>query len=143
MKKLKIIAVIFLLSFIFVGCSKESNQYLVDINYKEFMEKRNNKETFFIEIVQDGCINCTSFTPKLKEVLAEYQVTGYSLNITNMTEEDYKEFDLEFNISGTPTIIFLTEGEEISKMQRLVGNQSKTKIVSKLKANGYIETENN
>ena len=57
--------------------------------------------------------------------------------------EEYDEFQLEFKISGTPTTIFLTEGEEISKMQRISGKTTKAKTISKLTANGYIkDTEN-
>lgn len=139
MKKWKIISLILLVTFIFVGCAKEDKEYLVSISYSEFKEKRANKETFFFEFVQDGCSACMSFTPKLKEVLEENKITGYQLNLSSMTDEEYEEFQLEFKTSGTPNTIFLTEGEELSKLQRISGNVAKTKIVSKLKANGYIK----
>lgn len=139
MKKLKIISFILLLTFIFAGCSNKTDEYLVKINYKEFKEKIENKETFFVEIVQDGCSYCEAFTPKLREVLMENKVIGYQINITKLTEEEYNEFSLQYGKDGTPTTIFLTEGKEISKMQRISGNVSKTKIVSKLKGNGYIK----
>ena len=58
-----------------------------------------------------------------------------------MTEEEDKEFSKEFKVTGTPNTIFITEGQELSILQRIVGNASKQKIISKLKNNGYIEKE--
>lgn len=137
MKKLKFLSLLLLFVLILTGCNKE-NKYLVEISYKEFNKMVENKETFFVEVMQDGCQYCELFTPKLEEVLMENQVTGYKLNLSKLTEEEYKEFSLNYGDDGTPTTIFLTEGKEISKMQRITGNVSKTKIVSKLKGNGYI-----
>ncbi len=144
MKRKKIILIIVILLLVFTGCNKKNNSdYLIEIDYKEFKEKRENKETFFFEVIQDGCSACMSYSPILKETLTEYKIVGYQLNLSNMTNEEYDEFQLEFKITGTPTTIFLTEGEEISKMQRISGSTTKAKTISKLKANGYIkDTEN-
>lgn len=144
MKNKKIILIIIMLLLIFTGCNKEDNtEYLIEINYEEFKQKRENKDTFFFEVIQDGCSACMAYSPILKEILTEYKIVGYQLNINDMTEEEYDEFQLEFKITGTPTTIFLTEGEEISKMQRISGSTTKTKTISKLTANGYIkDTEN-
>ena len=141
MKKLKSILLVIALFLLFTGCSNSNDSYLKSISYKEFKTMCENKETFFVEVVQDGCSHCQAFTPKLKEVLNEYKVTGYQLNLTNMTEEEDKEFSKEFEITGTPNTLFITEGQELSILQRIVGNASKQKIISKLKNNGYIEKE--
>lgn len=144
MKRKKIILIIVILLLVFTGCNKKNNSdYLIEIDYKEFKEKRENKETFFFEVIQDGCSACMSYSPILKETLTEYKIVGYQLNISNMTNEEYDEFQLEFKISGTPTTIFLTEGEEISKMQRISGKTTKAKTISKLTANGYIKDAEN
>ena len=42
------------------------------------------------------------------------------------------------NISGTPTTIFIENGEEKSTLNRLVGNVAEYKLVDKLKTMGYI-----
>ena len=139
MKNLKIISLILLFTFIFVGCSNDSNSYLKELSYEEFTKKVENSETFFVEIVQDGCAYCEAFTPKFEEVLSEYEIVGYKLNLSTMSEEEYNEFSLKYGTSGTPTTIFLTEGKELSKMQRISGNAVKSKIISKLKGDGYIE----
>ena len=138
MKKIKILSLILLFVLILTGCSKES-KYLVEISYNEFKQKIANNETFFVEVMQDGCTYCELFTPKLEKILAENQVTGYKLNMSKLTEDEHKEFSLNFGDDGTPTTIFLTEGKELSKLQRITGNVSESKIISKLKGNGYIK----
>lgn len=138
MKNIKILSILLLMLLIFTGCNQKE-KYLIEISYDEFKEKIENKETFFVEIMQDSCSYCQLFTPKLEEVLTEYKITGYKLNISTMSEEEYNEFSLAFGKDGTPTTIFLTDGKELSKMQRIQGNVSKQKIITKLKGNGYIE----
>ena len=87
MKKIKIISLLLLFVFLFTGCNKE-NKYLIEISYDEFNKKIENKETFFVEIMQDGCSYCEAFTPKLEEVLMEYEVTGYKLNLSKLSEDE-------------------------------------------------------
>lgn len=118
------------------GCG---NNNLKSLSYKELNKKMENGDTFFFEVVQDGCSHCANFTPKLKEVLNEYDVIGYQLNITNLSSEDYDAFYSKFGISSTPTTVFITNGEESSVLQRIDGNVSKDKIIAKLKSNNYIK----
>ena len=135
MKKIKYILLIIFSFLIMTGCGKNN---LKSLSFNELNNKLNNKDTFFFEIVQDGCSHCASFTPKLKEVLNEYNVVGYQVNLTNLTTEEYQKFNSMFDVDGTPTTIFITDGQEVSVLQRIDGNVSKEKIVSKLKANKYI-----
>ena len=136
MKKFKFLIILFLGIFLLSGCQNDG--YLVSINYSDFKDMQENKENFFVEIVQDGCSYCSAFTPKLKEVLNEYKIKGYQLNLSELSSEELKEFNLSFGSPGTPTTIFFTDGKELSKLQRISGNVSKLKIISKLEANGYI-----
>lgn len=146
MKRITKILLLLFVLVLFTGCTKEEEnsddaKYLKEISYSELLEKIENKETFFFEVMQDGCSYCQAFTPKLISVLKEYEITGYKLNMTNLTEEEYEEFDKNFGIDGTPETIFITEGKEKTKLQRIEGNTSKTKIIAKLKSNGYIKKE--
>jgi len=139
----KLILIIILITFIFclTGCSREEKEKnrLIEISYSKFKEKLEDKETFFIEIMQTGCSACKSFAPKYKEVLEEYNLISYQLNFTNMTKEDYEEFNDNYDVKGTPTVIFITEGSEKSELQRITANIAKSKIIAKMKANGIIE----
>ena len=148
-KTFKFLSLFLVLVCLVVGCGKEennnnvdnentNNSYLKEINFSEVKAKISNKETFILEIVQDGCHNCTSFSPRFEAVLNEYKIEAFSLNITYLDSEGSLWLD-EYGVDGTPTVIFFTEGEEASTLKRLVGNQSKDKIISKLKSNGYIK----
>ena len=135
MKKIKYLLLVLLVGVIFTGCGKNN---LKTVSFNELSKKLENGESFFFEVVQDGCSHCANFTPKLKEVLNEYDVIGYQLNLTDLTEENYKTFNSMFDVDGTPTTIFIVNGKEVSLLQRIDGNVSKEKIISKLKTNKYI-----
>ena len=143
-KTVKIFSLFLVLVLLVVGCGKQEEtnntevEYLKELTFEELEVKLENKEDIILEIVQTGCSNCTAFSPKFESVLNEYEIQAYSLNISYLSDAvaDWLE---SYNVDGTPTVIFFEKGEETSTMKRLVGNQSKEKIVSKLKANGYIE----
>jgi predicted bacteriocin transport accessory protein len=119
-------------------CSACGSSKLKSISYSSFKEKLKNKETFFLVVTRDGCQYCEKFVPTVEEVLSEYEVTGYNLNYTDLSDSDKELFDPEYNVDSTPTTIFIRDGEEISILQRIEGNVSKEKLVAKLKSNGYI-----
>ena len=143
-KTVKILGLFLVLVLLVVGCEKQEEtnitevEYLKELTFEELEVKLQNKEDIILEIVQTGCSNCTAFSPKFESVLNEYEIQAYSLNISYLSDAgaDWLE---SYNVDGTPTVIFFEKGEETSTMKRLVGNQSKEKIVSKLKANGYIQ----
>ena len=107
MKKIKYILLLIVCSFIFTGCNSSN---LKDISYSKLQSMRENKETFFFIVVKDGCRYCEAFIPKAEEVLNDQDVVGYKLNISDMSDEEYNEFDSLFNVDGTPTNIFINNG---------------------------------
>jgi len=142
MKKLTLLICLITFLFLFTGCGENEEKRLIEISYTEFKEKLENKESFFIEIMQTGCSACQSFAPKYKEVLEEYKLISFQLNFSNMTEEEYKEFQKDYEVSGTPNVIFIANGVESSKLQRITSNIAKSKIIAKLQANKIIKSQN-
>lgn len=136
MKKILKLIMIFTFAFIITGCNCKST---VEISYKDLEKKLENKESFILEIVQDGCSNCENFAPKFKKILIKNKLTAFSINLSNLSEEDNKKLENLYNITGTPAVIFIEKGEEPNIQRRIVGNVSKTKIISKLKIAGYIK----
>ena len=135
MKKiLKLFSIVIVL-LLLAGCSKG----ITEITYKDLEKSLENKESFILEIVQDGCSNCEEFTPKFEKVLSKYNISVKQINLTKLTEEDNTKLANLYNASGTPTVIFITEGKEESISRRIVGNVSQEKIISKLKVAGYIK----
>lgn len=136
MKKLRNILLLFLLVLL---CSSCGSSKLKNLSYSELIKKMENNETFFFVVIKDGCQHCEGFIPKVEEVLKEYDIVGYKLNYSDLSEKDDEEFFNKFGISSTPTTVFIKNGNEISILQRLEGNVSKEKLIDKLKKNDYIK----
>ena len=116
-----------------------SRSYLKEIKYNEVIKKVEKKESFVILFSQTTCSHCMDFKPKLKTVANKYKVTIYYIETDLLTEEEQTELKKHFNFSGTPTTVFVTEGEEKTAATRINGDVSEEKIISKLKSNGYIK----
>ncbi len=98
-----------------------------------------NKESFAIYIGNEGCSHCLSYKPTLEKVLKDYKITIYHLDNSKLSEEEFSEFKTYINISGTPTVAFITDGEEETTLNRIVGEASEESTIEMFKANGYIK----
>lgn len=132
--KFKLIIIAFCI-LLLTGCSNS----LKEIKYSDLEKSLQNKESFILEIVQDGCSNCEAFTPKFNKILKKYDLTAKQINLTNLSEKDKNNLSNRYNVSGTPTVIFIEKGEEPSISKRIVGNVNEDKVISKLKVAGYIK----
>jgi len=136
MKKVLKLIIFILTCVIVTGCGSNN---ITKITYSELEKKLENKESFILEIVQDGCHNCESFSPKFEKVLNEYNIQAFSINLSNITEEENEKLNNLYNITGTPAVIFIEKGDEPSILRRIVGDSEEDKIISKLKTAGYIK----
>ena len=117
---------------------KELENRLIELTYDELSEKINNKETFILVITQTDCSHCEEYKPVLKQVLFDYDITAYEIDQKKISEEEKNNLKNIANISGTPTTVFIVNGEERQTSDRLVGSASRSKIIDRLKAMGYI-----
>lgn len=138
MKKIKVLVLLLFSILLLSGCSNSSS-YLKDLSFSELKDKLEAKEEFFFVVTQDGCSHCEAFIPVLTKTLEKYKITGYNLNLSKLSTEDNKKFDELFKTEGTPTTIFVKDGNEISLLQRIYGEASEDQIVQKLKNNNYIK----
>lgn len=136
MKKIKYI-LLFLIFFLVLGCSKNTN--LEDITYNEYTNLIENKENFILEVMRDGCTHCESLKPKLVSIANEYDLEIKVINLAKLSDEDYNEFTSIIGTGSTPVVIFYKNGEEKSVATRIIGNVSENKIIDKLKDNGFIK----
>ena len=118
--------------------NSKSYQSIEEINLTTLKDKINNKDKFVLVVTQTGCSHCTAYLPVLEEIGEEYKLKFYDINMTNLADEEKTEFNSLVRISGTPTTIFYTDGEEKSTTTRLVGEKTKDKIITRLKSEGYI-----
>lgn len=132
------ILIILVCVLLFIIGKKSDFKSIEDIDLATLKTKIDNKEKFVLVVTQTGCSHCTAYLPILEEVGEEYKLTFYDINMTNLSDDEKTEFNKLVRISGTPTTIFYTNGEEESTTARLVGEKTKDKIINRLKSEGYI-----
>lgn len=110
-----------------------------EINYSVLEGMLLEEHSFILLVSQTGCSHCESYRPVLNKVLKENKITAYEIDIRKLTEKERKSFNEFATVSGTPTTIFVKNGQEESIPYRLIGNVSSDKIVSRLKDLGYIK----
>lgn len=113
--------------------------YLKEIKYDKVMEKIEAKDSFVLLLSQTTCSHCMDYKPKLASVAKRYKVTVYYLETNLLSEKQSTELKSYFNYSGTPTTVFVIDGEEKTAATRINGDTSEEKIISKLKSNGFIK----
>lgn len=108
-----------------------------DITYVEYEEKIESGKPFIVMIVNDGCSYCEMFVPVMTEVSNEYSIPVYSLNLANITNDEYNllinsNSYLKREQWGTPTTLLL-QGKTV--IASLAGYTEKEKLVSFLEEN--------
>ena len=135
-KKIKFLLIGMFIVFL-TGCGNSSNT-ITEIDYSELENLIENKESFILEIVQTGCSHCEEFSPRFTAVLKTNDLTAYSLNLYNMTDDEREKFsELTTSVTGTPTVLFFEDGKETSN--RINGAVDNEKIEEHLKDAGYIK----
>lgn len=141
MKKLAMLVILFTSLLLVTSCNNDTaTNYLEEISFDKLYEMLDNGESFILEFVQDGCSHCAVFTPRFENVLEEYQIYAKQLNFSNITEKQLNQIFEDFGSKmGTPTVVFIENGEEKTTINRLSGEPSEREIIRKLVQNGYIE----
>lgn len=124
--------------FIGKGFNKNEYPYIHELTFNELESKLNNQDSFILIITQTGCSHCEAYLPVVQNVSNKYKVDFYVLNRTNISDEERTKLKNIANISGTPTTLFYTSGEEKSALNRLVGQATEYRLVEKLTSEGYI-----
>lgn len=138
MKKIKILGIITAI-FLLCGCSKNTRTNLEHINYQDYEKLINNKESFILEVMRTGCSACEALEPKLEEITEKYNINIKVIDTSKISKEDYDKLDSATNVSGTPTIIFYTKGEEKTTATRIIGSVTRDKLINKFTDMGYIK----
>lgn len=148
MKRLLLWSIVFVFSLGVTACSSVPKKDLIEISFEEYQAKLENKEDFILYIGSRICPHCQEFKPTLEEVIAKYDLEVFYLDMYLLVEAD-REISVEENkqtvylyntskTERTPTIVFAKDGV-IKLFPRIEGAVSKSVLVDKLKAAGYIE----
>ena len=109
MKNIKRIILLVVIALFCASCGKKDN--LKSLSYSDFNKKLSNSETFFVVVIKDGCQHCENFVPKVRDVVNEYGITGYTLNFSSLSESEDEEFYNNFQVDSTPTTLFFKDGK--------------------------------
>ncbi len=134
MKNIKKIFLFLIIILGLTGCSSN----LKKISYSDLQQMIKENKTFILEVSQDGCSHCEQYSPIIKQVLKDNNLTAYNLNITYISKKDYNKFNEKYNFEGTPTTMFFKNGKEILS-SRLVGSVSSSKLTKVLERLDYIK----
>lgn len=131
------IALIIALVVVAIVFSQDEGKYIHDISLNEVVNKIEDKESFILYIKQTDCEHCKTFTPNFISVLSQNNIEAYSLNISNLSEDENTTYSELFDVEGTPTVLFFNDGNE--SLIRIEGEQTKAKIKSKIESAGFIK----
>lgn len=131
-----IIIILIVLSIVF---SDSDDKYIQEVSISEAVQKINNDDTFILYAMQETCNHCEAFYPTFIEVLREYDLVAYAMDISNISDDDLQLYNEYFDISGTPTVLFYDKGD--LSLINIEGSQAKDRVISKLEAAGFINQE--
>ena len=137
----KILFILLICLILITGCEKKTKGKLITIDYKELKEKIENKDSFILVVTRTDCSHCAVYIPRLEKVLKDYELTAYQIEVDTWTNEEKDDLSDICNVSGTPTTIFIENGEEKNTSSRLVGERTQEQIIKRFKAMGYIEND--
>lgn len=115
----------------------EGDAGFIDITYDEYEEKIDSEKPFMVVIVNDGCGYCEMYIPVIEEVVSEYNLPIYKLNLANITNDEYSKLMnsnsyLKREEWGTPTTL-LMQGSQV--IDSIGGYTEKDSVVDFLEEN--------
>ncbi len=130
--------IIVILGVVLLFFMRKNNTY-EEISYAELNEMLKNKDDFVLFIGSNTCSACTVYRGTLNDVIGEYGVDVKYIDLSKLSKTESSKLTSKFPITGTPTTIFITDGDEEDSHNRIVGSAVKSKIIEKFKENGYIK----
>lgn len=131
MKQKILFVILIAFCLISTGCTRS-------ITYETFEKSIDNKESMIVEVMQDGCSHCEAFEPVFSKFAKDNNITYVRLNLTNITDSDYEKLSTTYGVEGTPTVLFIKNGKELSDY-RISGEVPREKLEEIFKNAGYIK----
>ena len=133
---MKKILILFISLFMLTACG---NKTYDEISYDELNKMLEKKQDFILFIGSDTCSACNTYKGTLNDVIEEYGTDVKYINLASLSKAEESSLVSKFPINGTPTTVFITNGEEEDTHNRIVGSAIKSEIVNEFKENGYIK----
>lgn len=119
------------------GTKENTNEIIENENEiktkNEFDKIKKSNNYSIVVVISNNCPYCEIFKPILEDVIQEYNVNIYYLNIDS---NFYNSVDLDTSVYGTPTTIIYKNGKVINN---IMGYKEKNDLINILKKNGVIK----
>ena len=138
----KLFLILCLIIPLLTGCGSKTYE---EIDYDTFLEKIENKDNFILFIGSETCQHCALYKSKVNKIIQNYNIMIYYIDINKFSDEQENKFKTYINFSGTPTTVFIENGEEKRdekgnvSIYRINGNLDYEKVVDKIKKAGFIK----
>ncbi len=104
--------------------SEKEQKPFVDITIDEYLEIYGKQDTSLVLIYKTNCNYCKIAEPILKNLIYQYNLTIYGMNIDNFTSEDKKKLleSDEYFTQGlvTPLLLIVKEKKFVDKVEGLL-----------------------
>ena len=134
------------LDLVFLGYGQDEKpfQYLQDITQNSVAlvydyTDRDFDPSLYYEFENINLITWSMGVMAAPKVLNKYDIDIYHIDNSKLSSSEYAEFRKYINISGTPTVCFITNGEEETTLNRISGEVSLETTIERFKSNGYIK----
>lgn len=134
-----IIIVLVITAFTYTIYKSNKNKYFNKLTYSKFFKKWESNDTFPLVISKLECTYCKLYLPKIEKISKKQKIKVYYIEVDSFTAEESSAFSNLINYSGTPTTVFIVNGDEPSKATRINGNTTEEKIINKFKAANFIK----
>lgn len=136
MKKILLMATLLLCVIGLTGCSKYTTY--TELSFDELQNKLNNKDSFVLVIGSNTCSACAMYKETMEEVIKDKQVEIFYLDNDKLNEEQYLKIKSKYIIEGTPTTVFIKDGQQTMTYGRINGSASYSEVIKMLKKYGFI-----
>lgn len=105
------------------------NNYIVTLKHSNFESIEDNFK--YIVISQTGCPHCERYKKELLEVVKDYKINIYFIDLQDLTTKDYNFLIDEFNIKSAPTTLIYVNNNLIDKFTGYINKTSINDILFK------------
>lgn len=120
-----------------VNKSSEKHTTTIELTYDEYETKIKNKDSFVLLMWQTGCSHCISFEPTLNKIISYYNLEIYSINLANITNDEYSKIENKTYITGTPTTVVFKDG--VTQTKKLIGDRDTETVLEFLARYNYLK----
>lgn len=99
---------------------------ITDANFKELVLQ--SEKPVLIDLWAVWCAPCRLVAPTVEQIAEEY---GDKVLVGKVDVDSNRQIAVDYGVRAIPTLLIIKNGEEVD---RLVGNQSKSGIVSRLES---------